>query len=152
MAHHKKQLRLPVSLVRRVRCTRAKEAGLLIPLLMAGLAAAGRVMAQSASLEGSWRGSGSVAFASGQRERAECRAHYYRASGTSYTVTATCATASGRARQTATVRQVGGNTYQGQFHNSEYGISGTIFVTVGGNRQSVRLTSDSVSASFELRR
>jgi hypothetical protein len=47
---------------------------------------------------------------------------------------------------------MGGNTYRGQFHNSEYNISGTIFVTLGGNRQSVRLTSDSGSASFELRR
>ena len=127
-------------------------ASALIPLLMAGLAASDRAMAQSTSLEGPWRGGGSVAFTSGQRERAECRADYHRASGTSYTLTATCATPSGRATQTATVRRVGGNTYQGQFHNSEYNVSGTIFVTVSGNRQSVRLTSDSGSASFELRR
>jgi hypothetical protein len=130
----------------------SQGAAVLVPLLMAGLAASDRVVAQSASLEGSWRGGGSVAFASGQRERAECRAHYRRVSGTSYTLTATCATPSGRATQTATVRQVGGNSYQGQFHNSEYNVSGTIFVTVGGNRQSVRLTSDSGSASLELRR
>jgi hypothetical protein len=50
------------------------------------------------------------------------------------------------------VRRVGGNTYQGQFHNSEYNVSGTISVTVGGNRQSVRLSGDGGSASFELRR
>ncbi|HEY1244765.1 MAG TPA: hypothetical protein VGF29_08025 [Hyphomicrobiaceae bacterium] len=124
-------------------------------LLFAGLAAVDQGMAQSAqpvTLEGSWRGGGSVAFASGQRERAECRAHYHRASSTSYTVTAICATPSGRATQTATLRHVGGNTYQGRFHNSEYDVSGTIHVTVGGNRQSVRLTSESGSASFELRR
>ena len=135
----------------RVRCIRGMGAGLLaIPLLIASQA--DRVMAESASLEGSWRGGGSVAFAFGQTERAECRAHYHRASGTSYTVTATCAMPSGRATQTAIVRQIGGNTYQGQFHNREYDVSGTIFVTVGGNRQSVRLTSDSGSALFELRR
>ena len=103
-------------------------------------------------LEGSWRGGGSVSFASGQKERAQCRAQYRRASGSSYTVTATCATPSGRATQTATLRQVGGNTYQGQFHNSEYDVSGTIFVTVSGNRQSIRLTGDAGSASIELRR
>ena len=136
----------------RTRRLRAKRGGVLGLLLITGLAASDRVLAQSAALEGSWRGGGSVAFASGQRERAECRANYQRASGTSYTVTATCATPSGRATQTATVRQVGRNAYQGQFHNSEYNISGTIFVSVGGNRQSVRLTSDSGSASFELRR
>jgi hypothetical protein len=116
---------------------------------MAGLAG-GPAMAQS--LEGSWSGGGLVAFASGQHERARCRAHYSRASATVYTVTATCATPSGRATQTATVRKVGGNSYRGYFHNSEYNVSGTIHVTVGGNRQSVRLTSDSGSASLELRR
>ncbi|MFZ1103314.1 MAG: hypothetical protein WAN86_10810 [Hyphomicrobiaceae bacterium] len=123
---------------------------LAAPVLMAGLAAGGQAMAQS--LEGSWSGGGSVAFATGQHERARCRAQYRRASATSYTVTATCATPSGRATQTATVSRIGGNTYRGQFHNSEYDISGTIYVTVGGNRQSVRLTSPSGSASLELRR
>jgi hypothetical protein len=125
-------------------------AALAVPLLVAGLAIGGPAMAQS--LEGSWSGGGSVAFASGQHERAKCNAQYRRASGNAYTVTATCATPSGRATQTATLRQVGGNTYRGQFHNSEYNISGTIYVTVGGNRQSVRLTSGSGSASLELRR
>jgi hypothetical protein len=130
---------------------RWKAAALAAPVLMAGLAAGGQA-AIAQSLEGSWSGGGSVAFASGQHERARCRAQYRRASATSYTVTATCATPSGSATQTATVRQVGGNTYQGQFHNSEYNVSGTIYVTVGGNRQSVRLTSESGSASLELRR
>jgi hypothetical protein len=135
-------------------------ARLLLPVLMAmtaGLTAApcgtaAQSVAQSAGLEGSWHGSGSVAFASGQRERAQCRAQYRRAAGNAYTVTATCATPSGRATQTATVRQVGGNSYQGQFHNSEYNVTGTISVTASGNRQSVRLTSESGSASLELRR
>jgi hypothetical protein len=129
----------------------ARAVAIAVPLV-AGLAAPDWVLAQSASLEGSWRGGGSVSFANGQRERAECRAQYRRASANSYSVTATCATPSGRATQTATVRQVGGNSYQGQFHNREYDVSGTIFVTAAGNRQSVRLTSGAGSASFELRR
>jgi hypothetical protein len=108
--------------------------------------------AQSAGLEGSWRGGGSVAFGGGQQERAQCRAQFRRSSASSYTVTAICATASGRATQTATVRRVGGNSYRGTFHNSEYNTSGTIFITVAGNRQSVRLTGDAGSASLELRR
>jgi hypothetical protein len=129
---------------------RRRAAALAAPLLIAGLAAGGQATAQS--LEGSWSGGGSVAFASGEHERARCRAQYRRASATSYSVTATCAAPSGRATQTATVRKVGGNTYRGQFHNSEYDISGTIYVTVSGNRQSVRLMSPSGSASLELRR
>ena len=108
--------------------------------------------AQSERLDGSWSGSGSVAFASGARETARCRAQYSRASNTSYVLRVTCATPSGRANQTAILQHVGANNYQGSFYNSEYGISGTIYVAVGGNRQFVRLTSDAGSASLELRR
>jgi hypothetical protein len=134
-------------------CARGIEAAVLaILLLVAGPVASEPVLAQTAGLEGSWRGGGSVAFGSGQRERAQCRAQFRRSSATSYTLTATCATASGRATQTATVRRVGGNSYQGRFHNSEYDVSGTIFITVSGNRQSVRLTGDAGSASLELHR
>ncbi len=142
------------------RLRKSRIAAPVLPLLVAGLVAclAASLVAsqdgaaQSAGLEGSWRGGGSVAFASGQRERAQCRAQYRRSSGNAYTVTATCATPSGRATQTATLRQVGGNTYQGQFHNAEYNVSGTIVVTVSGNHQSVRLTGDGGSAALELRR
>jgi hypothetical protein len=105
------------------------------------------------SLEGSWSGGGEVAFAAtGSRERARCRAHYDRRTKDSYAMQATCATASGKAAQTATVHRVGENRYRGTFHNSEYDITGTIFVVVNGNSQSVRLTSSSGSAHFRLSR
>ena len=104
-------------------------------------------------LEGSWSGGGEVAFAAtGSRERARCRAHYTRRSKDSYSMNATCATASGKAAQTATVHRVGENRYRGNFHNPDYDISGTIFVVVNGNSQSVRLTSSSGSALFRLSR
>jgi hypothetical protein len=104
-------------------------------------------------LEGSWSGGGEVAFAvTGSRERARCRAHYTRRSKDSYAMNATCATASGKADQTATVHRVGENRYRGNFHNPDYDISGTIFVVVSGNSQSVRLTSSSGSALFRLSR
>jgi hypothetical protein len=105
------------------------------------------------NLEGAWSGGGEVAFAAtGSRERARCRAHYKRRSKDSYAMQATCATASGKAAQTATLTRVGENRYRGNFHNSEYDISGTIFVVVNGNSQSVRLTSSSGSALFRLSR
>src|SRR5215510_11818360 len=104
-----------------------------------------------ASLEGSWSGGGTVSFAGGT-EQARCRARFSRAGGQSYTVNATCATASGRAAQTATVRQVGTNRYSGRFYNSEYSISGVIDIIVRGSNQIVRLTSDSASAVLNLSR
>jgi hypothetical protein len=105
-----------------------------------------------ASLEGSWSGAGTVTFASGAREQARCRARYSRAGKDSYTVSATCATPSGRAAQTARVRQVGNNRYSGSFYNSEYAISGVIQIVVRGSSQTVRLISDSGSGILNLSR
>src|SRR5438046_2564469 len=87
----------------------------------------------ASSLAGSWSGGGWVSFASGKKEKARCHAHYSRAGGTSYSLSATCATASGKASQAATVHQVSANHYQGSFHNNEYNISGTIRISVSGN-------------------
>ena len=106
----------------------------------------------SVGLEGSWSGGGTVSFASGSTERARCRAHYSHAGSTGYTLNATCATASGRASQTASVRQVGENKYAGSFYNSEYGVSGRVYVIVHGNTQSVKLTSTVGWATFTFRR
>lgn len=108
--------------------------------------------AAGVGLEGSWSGGGTVSFASGSRERARCRAHYRRAGTNSYAVSATCATASARAAQTATIRRVGENSYTGSFYNSEYSISGVIHVVVHGGSQTVRLNSDSGSAVINLSR
>ena len=105
-----------------------------------------------ASLEGSWSGGGTVSFATGGTEQARCRAHFSRAGEHSYKVNATCATASGRAAQTATVRQVGNNRYSGSFYNSEYSISGVIDVIVRGSSQIIRLNADSASAVLNLSR
>ncbi len=104
-----------------------------------------------ASLEGSWSGGGTVSFAAG-KEQARCRASFSRAGERSYTVNATCATASGKAAQTATVRQVGSNRYSGSFYNSEYSISGVIDIIVHGSSQTVRLISDSGSGVLNLSR
>jgi len=128
----------------------------LVAALAFGLPHAGNAQAVKkasiASLEGSWSGGGSVSFASGAKERARCRAHYRRAGKNSYTVNATCATASGSAAQTATVRQVGENRYSGSFYNSQYSIWGVIHIVVRGASQTVRLISDSGSGVFNLRR
>lgn len=104
-----------------------------------------------ASLAGSWSGGGWVSFASGSKERARCHAHYS-GSGGSYTVSATCATASGKASQTAKVYKVGGSSYKGSFVNSQYNVRGSIRVTVNGNRQSVSLSGDGTSAQLSLSR
>lgn len=134
-------------------------------LLVRGMAAAGLTIAaaaglgaasgsaQAQSLEGSWSGGGSVTFfTSGESEHARCRARYSRRSKGTYVLSATCATPSGRAAQTAVLRQVGEGRFAGNFYNAEYDIRGRIFVTLRGSTQTVNLTSQSGSGSFRLSR
>jgi hypothetical protein len=137
------------SFERRLACGSALAA----LFLLASVPTTGQpVKKPSAGLEGSWSGAGTVSFASGSAERARCHAQYRRAGSTSYMLDATCATPSGRASQTASVRQVGENRYAGSFYNSEYGISGVISIVLHGTSQTVRLRSDSGSAVISLSR
>ena len=110
------------------------------------------VHAEPGSLEGSWSGGGAVRLPNGAQERARCRARYSRASRAIYTVNAVCATPSGRVAQTARLQRTGANSFAGTFYNAEYGVSGSIYVTVRGNTQRVTLTSSAGSASLRLRR
>jgi hypothetical protein len=86
------------------------------------------------------------------RSNVRAAAHYRRAGSTGYVVTATCPTASARASQATSVRQVGENKYAGSFYNSEYGISGVISIVVHGRSQTVPVQSDSGSAVISLSR
>ncbi|HEY8193492.1 MAG TPA: hypothetical protein VIF13_00440, partial [Hyphomicrobium sp.] len=88
--------------------------------------------AESASLVGSWSGSGSIAFTSGSRERARCRAHYAKTGERSYEMSATCATASAKVDQSATLTRVGANSYVGSFFNQQYNTGGSIRITISG--------------------
>ena len=134
----------------RLGYTKAAGALAMATLLVSGFAATGQ--AQAPNLEGSWSGGGSVSFSSGAKEQARCRANYRRRTSSSYTLRAVCATPSARAEQTATVRQVGSNRFEGSFYNSEYNISGTIYIVVRGAIQNVRLTSEAGWAHFRLSR
>jgi hypothetical protein len=133
-------------------CVKSAGAGALAlaGLMVSGLAGTGQ--AQSPGLEGSWSGGGSVSFSSGSKEQARCRAHYRRRTSNSYTLRAVCATPSVRAEQTATVHRVGSNRFEGSFYNSEYNVSGTIYIVVRGSSQNVRLTSSAGWAHFRLSR
>lgn len=104
-----------------------------------------------ASLAGSWSGGGWVSFASGSKEKARCHARYT-GGGDTYTVSATCATASGKASQTATVYKVSGGRYRGSFVNTQYNVRGSIRVVVHGKSQSISLSGDGASAQLNLSR
>jgi hypothetical protein len=106
--------------------------------------------AKDGGIAGSWSGGGVVTYSSGQRERARCHASYS-GGGASVIMSGSCATPSGSVFQSARLRQVGANSYAGSFVNAQYNTSGSIYVTVHGNTQSVSLRSSGGSASLTLR-
>ena len=102
-------------------------------------------------LAGSWSGTGTVIFPSGESEKARCRATF-RQSGNGATMSATCATASARVQQAATVDRVSPGRYRGDFRNDEFGISGSIRIVVSGNSLHASLSGGGGSAEFNLSR
>jgi hypothetical protein len=134
------------------RAARNVMLGLGVVALTVATPVLGKPTKGGGSLAGSWSGGGWVSFASGTKERARCRARYSPAGGKSYELSATCATASGKASQSATVYEVSPNRFRGSFYNSDYNVSGSIRVVLRGNSQSVTLSGDSGSASLSLSR
>ena len=129
----------------------------VVGLLAVGVVAAvvttpSPVAAEGTSLEGSWSGGGTVRFPSGESERARCRANFRKRGGSSFSMTATCATTSAKIEQTASVERTGPNRYSGGFQNSEYNISGSINITVKGNTLAASLSGGGGSAHFSLGR
>jgi hypothetical protein len=108
--------------------------------------------AAETSIEGAWAGGGRMVLASGDAERATCRASFRRRSASSFSVSAVCATPSARVAQTAVVRRVGDNQFSGAFHNREYDVSGAMHLTARGNRMSVWLSGGGATGHLELHR
>ncbi len=116
-----------------IRLTKLKLHALTAALAVVVLATPS-VSTQAAAddLEGSWSGGGTLTYASGEREKARCRATISRSSPTSYRVNGSCATQSGKATQVAEVFKTGANRYRGEFRNPEFDVSGSMSVVVHG--------------------
>ena len=114
---------------------------------------AGDGTAHSASIAGSWSGSGIVLLKSGQKERVRCRAQYSKDTGRTFVLNATCASTAGTISQSGrVVRLKGGNRYSGRLYNPEHNVAGKILVSVSGSRQTVTVTSSVGKGHFTLRR
>lgn len=114
--------------------------------------AATEASSQSTGLEGSWSGGGKIVFPSGESESARCRANFRRQGGDSFGMSAVCATSSHKVQQSAELTRVGGNRYRGEFFNEEFGISGSIRITVSGNKLDAALSGGGGSAQLSLSR
>jgi hypothetical protein len=67
-------------------------------------------------------------------------------------MSATCATASAKVDQSATLYRSGANSYTGSFFNKQYNTGGSIRITVSGRTQKVRLSGEAGTAFFSLRK
>ena len=103
-----------------------------------------------AGLDGSWSGSGRITLPSGATESARCRATFRRQAGNTFGMIAQCATASVRVAQTAALARVGANRFTGDFYNAEYAMSGTIPITVHGNKLNASLSGGGGAEFFAL--
>ena len=108
--------------------------------------------AAAQSLIGSWNGNGTIVFPSGERERARCRATFQNSGGGGVSMRAICATSSVRVVQTASLSRLTGNTFSGEFYNTEYNIGGSIRIRLQGNRLNASLTGGGGSAQFSMNR
>jgi hypothetical protein len=135
------------------KVTRSVAAAVLIAISgLLGATLSASPAAAEGTLEGSWSGGGNVRFNSGKSERASCRASFSKRGGGSYAMSATCATSSGRVTQTAQLTRSGANRFSGDFQNSEYGVSGSINISVNGNSLNASLNGGGASANFNLNR
>ena len=126
-----------------------------LPVLMAVAALSFCVLpdaAYSEPLQGTWSGSGTVEPTGGQREKVRCRVSYSPQGSKVVAVSATCASASTKIRQTGQLSMVTPNRYVGDFYNSEYDISGRIRVSVSGSSQTVTFSSPRGKGSLSLRK
>lgn len=130
---------------------RAVAVGLAIVVGLSG-ASVSSAYAEPVSLTGTWSGNGSIAFASGSKEKARCHAHFAKTGASSYAMSATCATPSAKVDQSAMLYKSGANSYTGSFFNQQYNTGGSIRITVSGRTQSVRLSGEAGSAFFKLRK
>jgi hypothetical protein len=113
---------------------------------------ASSALAQQASLLGAWSGTGRMVLPSGDVERVRCRVSFRQRSSRTFGMSAVCATASTRIAQVASLWRVSANSFHGQFFNREYDISGSIQITVRGNRLWASLSGGGGSGTIRLSR
>jgi hypothetical protein len=142
---------IPTSTAAPMRRTVLRYLPFLLPAFVF-MSAPTTAMSASSGLGGTWRGSGWMELSSGKREHARCRVHVSEQSRRTYSISAVCATESGRVSQNAVVRNAGGSSYVGRFYNAEYDVSGSIHLSVHGGTATARLTSSSAAAVISLSR
>ena len=109
-------------------------------------------LAKSASIVGSWRGSGVIKPHNQATEKTRCRATVRKASTNHFTASYRCSSSIGVATQRVRVRKIGANVYSGSFYNSQHNVRGVVNISVRGNSQSVSLRSAKGTGYIRMRK
>ena len=109
--------------------------------------------AKTVSLIGSWRGSGIIQPANGDKEKTRCRAQVLNAPGRGkYTAVYKCSSPLGLISQTVSVKKINSNQYSGTFHNALHNVRGVFSIILRGNKQSVVMQSSAGKGWINLSR
>ena len=110
-----------------------------LPLISAMFAAPSVANAAEAfnALKGSWSGSGSVSFSSGESEKLRCTARYT-GGGSNLAFNMKCASTSAQINLSGDLS--GGNKVSGSWNESSYGLSGDASGSASGNSVRVRIS------------
>ena len=132
-----------------------KRATAAVPLLLAAFVFQGATVTPAdaaASISGKWRGNGIATLEKGSQERVRCQVTYGRIAGQNFSLKARCASGAGRLNQVGQLTRVAKGKYVGTVVNQEFSVRARVAVTVQGNRQNVRITSNKGSANLTLQR
>jgi len=120
----------------------------------------GSAQSWAGGISGSWKGGGTLISGQGTKEKVRCRVKITRTSRKSISLIANCASTSGKATQTMTLKAVSGSKYTGSFRNDDHNpngeavqtTTGKVVLTVRGNRLAMRMVSSEGKATVTLRR
>jgi hypothetical protein len=119
---------------------------LILALIVLG-ASLTPAVAAPATIEGSWRGTGTVSHR-GDADAVRCRARFTKVGGASFEVSSQCTTDTGRYDVSGRVNASGGNRYSGWVETN--GERGSVVIIKSGNRLSVTVTSRRGSGRLSL--
>jgi hypothetical protein len=109
--------------------------------------------AAASALSGTWSGSGVAVPNDGAKEKVSCRISYSPQGAKLVGVNVKCtSTSTKRIVQAGQLKQVGENTYVGQFASAKHAVSGRVTVTVSGSVQTVTFNSNKGHASVTLKK
>jgi hypothetical protein len=121
---------------------------LILSLIVLGAALA-PTLAASPTIEGSWRGSGTITHRRSV-DAVQCRATFRRDGAKSFAVSSQCTTDTGRYDVSGHVRSSGGARYSGSVQAN--GQGGAVAIVQHGNHLSVTVTSRRGSGRLSLTR